>query len=76
MTGVCSMHHPSMGKVEGCVACNTSVQELLGQNDEEYAAMQWRAKDAGLYTCDCGFEYYKTTDSCPLCSLERKVIIP
>lgn len=70
---VCSKHFHYR---EDCGLCNTSTQELLGLNDCEYAAMHARAEDAGLYTCDCGFEYYKTVDSCPLCRLERKIIIP
>ena len=69
------MHHPSLGPVEGCDLCVTTVQELLGQSDGEYAAMQARAEDAGLFECDCGFEYYKTVDACPLCYKERKIII-
>ena len=76
MAGVCSMHPPQLGPVEDCLACNTTVQELLGLSDAEYAYMQAEAKEAGLFTCDCGFEYYKTTDSCPLCDKERKIIIP
>ena len=76
MAGVCSRHHPSEGVIEGCVACNTGVPELLGISEAEYAYMQAEAEDAGLFECECGFEYYKTTDSCPLCSAERKIIIP
>lgn len=75
MAGVCSAHG-GPEPVEGCAACKATVQELLGITDEEYAAMRWQAEDAGLYTCDCGFEYYKTVDACPLCRVERKIIIP
>ncbi len=75
MAGVCSAHW-GPDPVEGCAACNSTVQELLGLNDCEYAAMVARAEDAGLYTCECGFEYYKTVDACPLCRAERKIIIP
>ena len=76
MAGVCSLHHPSHGVVEGCDMCSATVQELLGLNDSEYAAMRCRAEDAGLFTCECGFEYYKTVDDCPLCGAERKIITP
>jgi len=76
LAGVCSAHHPSLGVIKDCVPCNTSPQELLGLNDCEWAAKKAEAEDAGLFVCDCGFEYYKTIDMCPLCRLERKIIIP
>jgi len=73
MSGICSRHHPSLGPVEGCVACHSTVGDLLGES--VYAEMRARADAAGLFTCDCGFEYYKTVDACPLCDRERKIII-
>lgn len=73
MAGICSMHHPSLGPVEGCAACHATPADLFG--NAEWAAMQARAEEAGLFTCDCGFEYYKTVDSCPLCHKKREIII-
>jgi len=29
------------------------------------------AETAGLHKCECGFDYYKTVDSCPLCQIKR-----
>lgn len=75
MAGVCSAHG-GPDPVEGCAACHSTVPELLGITEAEYAYMRAVAEDAGLYTCDCGFEYYMTVDSCPLCRAERKIIIP
>lgn len=74
MTGICGIHHPSQGPVEGCVACHSTIEDLFGKT--EVALMRAEAEAAGLFTCDCGFEYYKTTDSCPLCEKERKIILP
>jgi len=68
------MHHPSLGPVEGCAACHASLEDLFGVS--EVARMRAEAEAAGLFTCDCGFEYYKTVDACPLCEKERKIIIP
>jgi hypothetical protein len=73
VAGVCSKHQRND---PDCDLCQTTVQELLGITDEQYAYMRAEAEDAGLYTCDCGFEYYKTVDACPLCRAERKIIIP
>ena len=74
MTGICSIHHPSLGPVEGCANCHATLGDLLGETT--VAIMRAEAKAAGLFTCDCGFEYYKTVDACPLCDLERKIILP
>ena len=74
MSGICSVHPPQLGPVEGCVACHSTMGDLLGES--VYAQMRAEAEAAGLFTCDCGFEYYKTTDSCPLCEKERKIILP
>jgi len=54
--------------------CAATMADLFGES--EYARMRAEADAAGLFTCDCGFEYYKTVDSCPLCHLERKIILP
>ena len=75
MAGVCSRHHPSLGVVEGCDLCTATVADVLGISEGEYAAMAARAEAAGLFTCDCGFEYYKTVDACPACDRERKIIL-
>ena len=74
MSGICSIHHPSLGAVDGCGMCHATVGDLLGES--VYAEMRAEADAAGLFTCDCGFEYYKTVDACPLCEKERKIIIP
>ncbi len=74
MSGICSMHHSSMGPVEGCAACHATMGDLFGES--EYARMRAEAEAAGEFTCDCGFTYYKTVDACPLCDKERKIIIP
>lgn len=52
--------------VENCAACNASTEDIDGWEEAEA-----EAKAAGLHTCKCGFEYYKTVDSCPLCNLKR-----
>lgn len=31
-----------------------------------------RAKAAGEFKCKCGFVYYLTTDTCPLCNRVKK----
>ena len=74
MSGICSIHAPQLGPVEGCAACHASLEDLFGVS--EVALMRAEAEAAGLFTCDCGFEYYKTVDSCPLCEKERKIILP
>jgi len=74
VAGICSRHHPSLGVVEDCAACNSTPADLLGE--AQWAYMKAQAEVAGLFTCDCGFEYYKTVDACPLCRAERKIIIP
>ena len=68
------MHPPQLGPVEGCAACHATIEDLFGAS--EVALMRAEAEEAGLFDCDCGFEYYKTVDSCPLCGKERKIIIP
>ncbi len=73
MSGICSIHHPQLGPVKGCGACHATLEDLLGAS--VVAQMQAEAEAAGLFTCDCGFEYYKTVDACPLCDLERKIIL-
>jgi len=74
MSGICSAHHPSLGPVEGCDLCHSTIEDLLGEST--VAIMRAEAEAAGLFTCDCGFEYYKTVDACPLCDKERKIILP
>lgn len=72
MSGICSRH--SGRTVEGCVACHSTLEDIFG--DTEVARARAEAKAAGEFTCDCGFTYYKTVNACPLCSKERKIIIP
>lgn len=55
--------------------CAATVADVLGISEGEYAAISARAEAAGLFECDCGFTYYKTVDSCPLCEKKRKIII-
>ncbi len=74
MAGICSMHPPQLGPVEGCAACHATLEDLFGETAVAIARAE--AEEAGLCTCECGFEYYKTVDACPLCGLERKIIIP
>ena len=74
MSGICSVHAPQFGVAAGCAACHASLEDLLGVS--EVIRMRAEAKAAGSFTCDCGFEYYKTVDSCPLCDKERKIILP
>lgn len=73
MTGICSAHHPSLGPVEGCDLCHSTIEDLLGETT--VAVMRAEAEAAGKFTCDCGFEYFKTVNDCPLCGLERKIIL-
>ena len=73
MSGICSVHPPQIGPVEDCAACHATLEDLFGAT--EVARARAEAEAAGLFTCDCGFEYYKTVSDCPLCSKERKIIL-
>lgn len=74
MTGICSIHQSRSGPVEGCIPCHSTMEDLLGAST--VAQMRAEADAAGEFTCDCGFTYYKTVNDCPLCGLERKIILP
>lgn len=73
MSGICSIHQSRPGPVEGCIPCHSTMEDLLGETT--VAIMRAEAEAAGLFTCDCGFEYYKTVSACPLCRKERKIIL-
>ena len=68
---MCSKHR---GYKENCKLCNTHPRDAMRDDgtkmfpgwDEKVA----EAEAAGLVTCEdpeCEFEFYLTTDSCPLC---------
>lgn len=62
MSGICSRHsyHDP-----DCRMCNTDVRELLPDYDEKVR----EAREAGEVDCGhCGFRFYRTTETCPLCS--------
>lgn len=77
MANICSVHHPSLGPVEGCEACNTDVMDFLrdqfgGDPHKQFLDAEY----AGLHKCECGFEYYNTVNFCPLCYKERQMVCP
>jgi len=62
---MCSIHQTPDPE---CDICKTDVRDALPDYDKKHA----EAVKAGLYICkNCKFEYYKTTDTCPLCSTRR-----
>lgn len=65
MTGICSAHKHND---PNCKLCQVDISEILPDYDEKVK----EAKAKGLYKCDCGFEYYKTVNACPLCGEVRK----
>jgi len=71
VAGICSKHRDYD---PDCDLCEADLEDLFGRSMA--AAMRAEAEEAGLYTCDCGFEYYKTVDSCPRCGALREIIIP
>lgn len=58
---ICSMHRiPD----PNCDLCNTYGEDVIPHYKEKEA----EAERAGKEICaKCGFEFYKTTDACPLC---------
>jgi hypothetical protein len=66
MAKICSLHQ---GYELTCRLCNTDIREVFPDYDQKVA----EAKAAGTHVCECGFEYYKTTDTCPLCSKKRSL---
>lgn len=61
MCRICSRHGEYQ---KDCKLCNSTIRDLF-PNDWE--RMEAEAEAAGTMICKCGFEYYLTTDSCPLC---------
>lgn len=62
MSGICSRH---WNYDPDCRMCNTDVRELLPDYDEKVR----EAEEAGKVDCGaCGFTFYRTTKTCPLCS--------
>jgi inhibitor of KinA sporulation pathway (predicted exonuclease) len=63
---VCSEHRT---RQEACMRCQTDLTD-----DPAFTEMVAEAKLAGLCTCTaCGFGYYRTVDSCPMCNASRVV---
>ncbi len=62
---ICSIHHEYN---KDCKLCNTHPRDVFPDWDKKVA----EAEAAGKTTCKCGFEYYLTTDSCPLCGERLK----
>lgn len=60
---------PHSGDVHNCPSCGDPLRYHIEGWDEAKA----RAIAAGEHTCECGFTYYKTTDSCPKCERRRSV---
>lgn len=60
---ICSKHRE---REPSCDLCNATVYDLFHKKDVDKANAD--AEKAGLITCRCGFEYYCTTDTCPLCN--------
>lgn len=64
MAGICSRH---VDAEPGCELCAIDIRDVLPDYDKKLA----EAKAAGEHKCECGFTYFKTTDTCPLCSRAR-----
>lgn len=63
---ICSAHRR---KDPNCEMCKLDIREVFPDYEKKHA----EAIAAGLHKCtNCNFEYYKTTDMCPLCSHLRK----
>lgn len=65
MAGICSRH---IEAEPGCDLCAVDIRDALPDYDEVLA----RAEAAGRHKCECGFVYFKTTNTCPLCSKIRQ----
>lgn len=66
MSGLCSAHQDH---VSGCLACEAKPEDLF----PDWQEMLAEAHAAGKHTCDCGFEFYKTTNICPLCGKDSLI---
>jgi hypothetical protein len=65
LMSMCSKHSQ---KRPDCRLCNTDPRDVFPNWDEKLA----RAKAAGIEHClGCGFDYYRTTSSCPKCGRRR-----
>lgn len=62
---ICSAHQTPD---PNCRLCQIKAKDVLPNYAEKHA----EAEAAGEHTCECGFVYYKTTDSCPLCVAKRE----
>ena len=60
VSGICSAHQHHE---PGCVQCEADVRDMFPDYDEKKA----EAEAAGLHTCECGFEHYRTVGFCPRC---------
>lgn len=69
MAGICSMHRHREAGCNLCEAMTPEEEELYLKKAALYR------EQVGVYVCDCGFEYYRTVDSCPLCYKKREIII-
>src|ERR1035437_1711517 len=62
MSSICSRH---VVYDPDCQLCNTDIREVL----PDYDQMVREAEAAGEVECGaCGFCFYRTTPTCPLCS--------
>lgn len=57
---ICSQHRTA---VKGCRSCELEPRDVLPGFD----VTQADADAAGLFTCKCGFAYYKLVNECPCC---------
>lgn len=79
MAGLCSRHHPKLGKVEGCVQCHGTMRDLFPMT---WSRKSLEASLTGKHKCAyCGFVSYnswgKTTATrCPKpgCEKEKPMI--
>lgn len=67
--GICSSHrNPKLG----CKLCAATPEDLFGK--EAWAKAKETAEKAGKATCTgCGFVYYLTVSSCPMCGVKHEV---
>jgi hypothetical protein len=65
MAGICSRHREFD---PNCDLCKADIRDLLPNYDQMVAI----AHAAGKVNCaKCGFEFFRTTDYCPLCGKKR-----
>lgn len=61
MAGLCSKHWNF--KDPDCALCSATPADIFPDWEQKVK----QAEEAGTYKCSCGFTYYLTSNSCPLC---------